>query len=179
MSAPVGIALMGPRAAGKSTIGRALAQALGMRLVDTDDELARRAGMPAAEFLRSAGEPAFRRLEEQVALSALATAAGGVIALGGGAVGTASIRAELARPRLWTVFVRAPLAVLVERLQLTPDLRPGLTGLPLAEEVATLWAMRLPAWRSVADFEVDSGCEPVPAVVARLVAAWPGRRTGL
>lgn len=179
MNAPVGIALVGPRAAGKTTIGRALATALGLRFVDTDDELAVRAGMSAAEFLRTAGEPAFRRLEEQAALTVLRAAEDTVIALGGGAVGTATIRTELARPRLWTVFVRAPLAVLVGRLQRALDTRPRLTRLPLADEVATLWAERLPGWRAVADFEVDTGGETVPAVVARLVAAWPRRTTGL
>lgn len=178
MIPPVGITLIGPRAAGKTTLGRALATALGLQFVDTDAELGVRAGMSAGDFLRSAGEPAFRQLEEQVVLAALAAADGSVIALGGGALGRATIRAELARPRLWTVFVHAPLAVLVER-QRADGQRPGLTGLPLADEVAMLWASRLPAWRAVADGEIDTGHQDVAAAVARLIDGWQHRRTGV
>ena len=55
------VALVGPRAAGKTTIGRLLAQGLGHRFLDGDDLLAAAVGMPAGVFLQRAGEREFRR----------------------------------------------------------------------------------------------------------------------
>jgi shikimate kinase/3-dehydroquinate synthase len=77
------LALMGFMGAGKSVLGRELAQLTKRPFVDTDDEIEKRFG-PIAELFER-GEPEFRRIEEQVVAEALAGPAA-VIALGGGAV---------------------------------------------------------------------------------------------
>ena len=61
MPAIVKVALVGPRAVGKSTRAAAVAARLGWPFVDTDHELARQVGQPAGEFLASRGEAEFRR----------------------------------------------------------------------------------------------------------------------
>src|SRR5690606_28472033 len=124
------VALPGPRAVGKSTLGRALAARLGWRFVDTDDEVGTRVGCPAGAFLAARGEAAFRAVEAEVAVAALAPGPRAVVALGGGAVTLAAVRAALRRPGVVAVELRAPIEVLVERQARDP--RPKLTDLPLA-----------------------------------------------
>jgi len=91
------VVLVGPRAAGKTTLGRALADRLGWGFRDTDDLLAAAAGQPAEDYLQKAGEAAFRTIEEQVVGAALLSTDPEVLALGGGAVLSASVRKALRR----------------------------------------------------------------------------------
>ncbi|MCB2227622.1 MAG: bifunctional shikimate kinase/3-dehydroquinate synthase [Desulfarculaceae bacterium] len=78
------IYLTGFMGAGKSTVGRLLAKALGRRLVSLDQRIVRRAGKPIPEVFAQKGEEAFRRLENQE-LTALAEESGLVVDTGGGA----------------------------------------------------------------------------------------------
>jgi shikimate kinase/3-dehydroquinate synthase len=80
------LALIGFMGAGKSTLGAAVAERLGRRLVDVDEVIEASAGMTVAEIFRLRGEPEFRLREEEEAARALATREPLVIALGGGAV---------------------------------------------------------------------------------------------
>jgi shikimate kinase len=77
------ILLVGFMAAGKSTVGRILADQLGWRFVDVDAEIERRAGRSIAEIFRTDGEAAFRVLEAELVAS-LDSADRSVIAPGGG-----------------------------------------------------------------------------------------------
>ncbi len=82
---PRSLVLVGPRGAGKTTVGRLVARRLGRPFVDTDEEIGRVAGRPAGRVLAEAGDAAFRALEAQVVARALARR-GAVVALGGGAL---------------------------------------------------------------------------------------------
>ena len=73
MSAVKKVVLVGPRAAGKTTLGRALADELSWSFVDGDDMVADAAGQPAEEFLAAAGEEKFRRVEAVVSVTAVST----------------------------------------------------------------------------------------------------------
>jgi len=84
------IVLLGPMAAGKSTAARDLAELTGEPAVDTDALVEERLGAPIAEVFARDGEAAFRAAEEQVACQVLDGADGGVVALGGGALGDAA-----------------------------------------------------------------------------------------
>lgn len=88
------LALMGFMGAGKSVLGRELAQLTNRPFVDTDEEIEKRFG-PIGELFER-GEAAFRRIEEQVVAEALAGPTA-VIALGGGAVVSEATRDRLAR----------------------------------------------------------------------------------
>ncbi|MGH7507577.1 MAG: shikimate kinase [Longimicrobiales bacterium] len=74
---------MGFMAAGKTTVGRILAQRLGWRFIDFDEEIVQRSGMDVATLFRTRGEMAFRELELRLTaeLSSVDTT---VLAPGGG-----------------------------------------------------------------------------------------------
>ncbi|AGP30843.1 3-dehydroquinate synthase [Corynebacterium terpenotabidum] len=88
------LVLVGLPGAGKSTIGRRLANALHCEVVDSDLLIEQDRGLPCGEVFRQLGEPAFRELEEEHVARALGT--GGIVSLGGGAVISPATRALLA-----------------------------------------------------------------------------------
>ena len=169
------VALVGPRAAGKSTVLPLLAELLSWQGVDTDALIGLQAGSSAGLHLARVGEAAFRRCEEQVAAPVLRQADRMVIALGGGAVLSSLLRGLLCGPGLLTVFLRADPLLLAARMAAQPVLRPPLTALPAAAEVAVLLQQRLPLYRQVADLELDSGAL-APAACARQIAMVIDRR---
>ncbi|WP_328460020.1 shikimate kinase [Actinoplanes sp. NBC_00393] len=82
--APVAV-VVGVMGAGKTTIGAAVAEALGVPFADTDTIIEQRAGKPIPEIFVDDGEAAFRLLERDVVASSLRDF-GGILALGGGAI---------------------------------------------------------------------------------------------
>jgi shikimate kinase len=192
------IVLVGMRAAGKTTLGRALAAALDAEFLDLDELLERRHRASCAELIARRGVGGFRRLEE-AELRALArelrvrrapSANGGghvVIATGGGVVEHAASRRLL--PRLGTVvWLQAPLADVERRIAASsrppllagsPGSRgsPGSPGSPgsrgshgAAEEARRLLRRRGPLYREVADLVVRQGSRS-PAVLAAILAS--------
>ncbi|HEY5832963.1 shikimate kinase [Streptomyces sp.] len=86
--------LVGPPGAGKTTVGRVLAQRLGITYRDTDADVEAAAGKPIPEIFIDEGEPRFRALERAAVRDALA-GHGGVLSLGGGAIMDEATRALL------------------------------------------------------------------------------------
>lgn len=93
------VVLVGPMGVGKSTVGRMLADRLGVAYRDTDDDIVAEQGRTIAEIFVDEGEPAFRAIEKQAVHRALAEH-DGVLALGGGAILDADTRALLAGQRV-------------------------------------------------------------------------------
>src|SRR5580693_280232 len=87
--------LVGLPGSGKSTIGRRLAKALGVSLLDTDVAIEQQAGRTIADIFATDGEQEFRRIEEGVVRAALA-GHDGVVSLGGGAVTSPGVCEALA-----------------------------------------------------------------------------------
>jgi shikimate kinase len=170
MTSLVKVALVGPRAVGKSTLGAALAARLGWTFLDTDGELARRVGQPAGEFLATRGEAEFRRCEAEVVLAVLAAPGQAVVALGGGAVLDSAVRTALRGPGVYTVWLDAGTAVLVDRIQTAPGTRPPLTEMPLAQEVEALRGRRAPHYREVSQDRLETFPANVDACVVALLA---------
>lgn len=160
------VVLVGLRCAGKTTVGRRVADLLGRTFLDTDDEVARRTGEPVDAMLRAGREAEFRRVEAAV-LADVARGAGAVVATGGGA---ALHRAEIAALSAagTVVLLDAPDAVLLARRAASP--RVALTSMPPAEELAQQRAERLPVYRALAAFTVDVSALDAEAV-AELVAS--------
>jgi shikimate kinase len=99
VSAVPAIVLVGPMGVGKSTVGRLLAERLGLGYRDTDDDIVAAEGRTIAEIFVDDGEPAFREMEKRAVRAALAEHEG-VLALGGGAILDADTRALLAEHRV-------------------------------------------------------------------------------
>ena len=98
------VALVGFMGAGKSSLGAEAAGRLGRPFLDLDLELERELGMTIAEIWAERGEPAFRELEEELTVEALADPVPGVLALGGGAILSERVRGSL-RDRALTLLV--------------------------------------------------------------------------
>ena len=139
--------LVGPRGSGKSTVGRRLADRLGLPFVDADAKLEREAGRTIAELFAAEGEAGFRA-RERAALLALARRDGLVVATGGGAVLDPDVRTALATTGL-VVWLDAAAEVRDARIAGTD--RPALTehGRGRAEERAVA-AAREPLYRGCA-----------------------------
>ncbi|MBJ6617467.1 shikimate kinase [Streptomyces griseoincarnatus] len=93
------LVLTGPMGVGKSTVGRLLAERLGVGYRDTDDDIVAAEGRSISDIFVEDGEPAFRALEKEAVRQALASHHG-VLALGGGAILDPDTRALLAGERV-------------------------------------------------------------------------------
>ncbi len=162
------IALIGPRCAGKSSVGPLLAELLGLSFLDTDVELARRWAaaqgcdpLSAGEVLALIGVPAFRCLERDEVERAL-SGPPRVVATGGGCVETAGVR-ELLRARAHVVWLHAPLEVLEARLAADPAPRPALDV-----DLADLLERRRAGYADLARIDLDSGQSSAAQLATRL-----------
>ncbi|MFE9957900.1 shikimate kinase [Micromonospora sp. NPDC005299] len=102
--------LVGAPGSGKTTVGRALAGALGVEFRDTDTDIEQLAGKPIPEIFVDEGEEHFRTLERAAVAAGLASHAG-VLALGGGAVLAEENRAALIGHTVVHLSVELPDAV--------------------------------------------------------------------
>lgn len=157
------VVLVGPPGAGKSTVGRLLADRLDVPFRDTDAEVEARAGKPVADVFVDDGEPAFRALERAAVGDAL-TGHDGVLALGGGAVLDPATRAQLGGHRVVLLDVDLPAAA--RRVGLDRD-RPLLLGNPRGQ-LRRLLEERRPVYASLAWATVDTVAR-TPAEVADAV----------
>ncbi len=162
------VAIVGMRAAGKTTLGAALAAALGRPFVDTDARFVERCGAIGA-FVEQHGWDAFRREEAAVVDEALAP--GAVVALGGGAVETDAVRDALGA-RAVVVFLDEGLPTIRARLGITP--RPSLTGDDVVAEAERLLVARLPHYRALTSITVPPALT-TDAQVAHVRAALDAR----
>lgn len=118
--------LVGFMGAGKTSVGKRLAEILQWRFEDLDDSIQTRAGRSIEDIFRDSGEAEFRRYE-RVAFHELLTESKGdllVIALGGGTFVQSENVALMQRPDIASIFLDAPVAELFERCQLQAIDRP-------------------------------------------------------
>ena len=134
--------------AGKSSLGRRLAQRWGLAFVDLDREIEARAGADIPAIFASEGEPGFRRRESTVLADVLARDAC-VIATGGGAVVDADNRA-LMRQRGFVAYLQIDVEEQLARLA-SDRSRPLLAGIDRTEVLTRLSAARAPLYAEVAD----------------------------
>lgn len=158
--------LVGLPGSGKSTIGRRLAKALGLTLLDTDAVIEERTGRTIADIFATDGEAAFREIEEQVIREAVHNH-DGVLSLGGGAVTTAGVREALAGQNV--VYLEISAAEGVRRTG-GSNVRPLLAGPDRAEKYAALMSERIPLYRRVATVRVNTNRRNPGAVVRYIVS---------
>jgi shikimate kinase len=167
------IVLVGMMGAGKSSIGRRLAQRLGIRFADADAEIeAGHAGMTIPEIFSTYGEPYFRSGEVRV-IARLLDEGPQVLATGGGAYMNAGTRAAIAEKGL-SVWLKAEFEVLMKRVKRrsTAD-RPMLQG-DVAQRIRQLMDERYPVYAE-ADVTVMSRDVAHETIVNEIVAAVAGR----
>jgi shikimate kinase len=166
------IVLVGMMGAGKSSIGRRLAQRLGIPFVDADAKIEEaHAGVTIAEIFANYGEPYFRSGEQRV-IARLLDGGPQVLPTGGGAYMNAETRAAI-RQKGVSVWLKADFEVLMKRVKrrATAD-RPMLQGDP-AERVRHLMAERYPVYAE-ADVTVMSREVAHETIVSEIIAALAG-----
>ncbi len=161
------VVLIGLMGAGKTSIGRILAERLGLPFVDADAEIERAAGATIEEIFARDGEAVFRSGERRV-IERLLAGPPAIIATGGGAFMDASTRATV-RERGISVWLKADLETLVKRTARRGG-RPLLAQGDPREVLARLMAQRYPIYGE-ADVTVETGEEPAESVTDAVIAA--------
>lgn len=161
--------LIGPMAAGKTRVGRALARIWQVPFRDLDLEIEARSGRSIPEIFAADGEAAFRILEAQVLEESL-TGFDGVLALGGGAPLTPSSRVLLADHPV--VLIEIDDRTARRRLRGGRG-RPLLAGTDPMVRWTRITGERMPVYRSLARHRVD-GAGRGPTAVARAIARTVG-----
>jgi shikimate kinase len=162
------IYLVGMMGAGKTTLGRALAQRLGLEFVDMDRVLVERTGVPVTTIFEIEGEQGFRK-RESCALAETAAQDGRVVATGGGAV-LAEANRRVMRESGTVVYLRARLESLWERTR-HDTARPLLKTPDPRGTLERLLGERDPLYRDAAHIVVDTGSHSASAALARVLAA--------
>jgi shikimate kinase len=158
--------LVGLPGSGKSTIGRRLAKALDVTMVDTDAAIEAKTGRSIAEVFATDGESEFRRLEEEVVRAALSDH-DGVLSLGGGAITSEGVRDALAGHTV--IYLEITAAEGVRRTG-GNTVRPLLAGPDRAAKYRALMADRVPLYRRVATMRVNTNRRNPGAVVRHIVS---------
>lgn len=160
------IVLLGPPGAGKTTVGAALAARLGLPFVDTDELVERLDGRPVSLILIDDGEQRFRELEREAVSTALAGPPA-VVALGGGAVLDAGVRAALAGHT--GVFLDVGLRDAARRTGF--DTGVALMALNPRGQWLALMEARRPLYEAAAALRIDTSGRTADEVLEEIVAA--------
>jgi shikimate kinase len=161
------IVLVGLMGAGKSTVGRRLAQRLHLPFVDADNEIETAAGMTIPEIFERFGEPYFRDGERRV-IARLMDGKPKVIATGGGAFVNEETR-QLILAEATAVWLDADVEVLVDRVR-RRDSRPLLRGRDPREVLRELAQVRNPLYAE-AHIRVASNRAPHDMTVSAILRA--------
>lgn len=164
------IVLVGLMGAGKSTVGRLVAEATGRELVDVDVAIAAKTGTSVRALWEEGGEAAYRAMESDEVLHALGRP-DVVLAAPGGVVLDPVVREALGAA--FVVWLRARPATLGARVE-PGDHRP-LLGADPAADLAAMAADRADLYASVADHSVDTDALGAEAVAAAVLALLPDR----
>ena len=171
------VLLMGPRACGKTTVGRLLAQRLNVAFVDLDSRTLDALGKPSVQQAwDDLGEQAWRDAE-RATLGLVLRGKNQVIALGGGTPIIKEAHHAIASAQregtAQTVYLKCSEGTLAARLAAQPGDRPSLTGSAVHDEIRSILAAREPTYHELADFIVlTDGLSPDEAVteLERLLA---------
>ena len=168
MRRPVAV-IIGMMGAGKTRVGKEVAQMMNLPFADADNEIEHDAGMRIPEYFEKYGEPEFRRLESDVVLDMLEDF-DGIFSLGGGAPMTPSIQEGLAQYIAdggKVVYLMADPEEAMERANRGGG-RPMLNG-DANERWKKLYKERDPVFRSVANVHVGTRGQSPQAAARKLM----------
>ena len=138
---------------GKTTIGKVLAESLGLEFVDSDREIERVTGADIPWIFDVEGEEGFRARESKM-IEQLTSRTNIVLATGGGAI-LAEVNRQWLMSRGCVIYLRAPISQQIERTKRDKS-RPLLQTADPAQKIRELLAFREPLYRQVADLTVDT-----------------------
>lgn len=160
------IVLVGLMGVGKTSIGKRLAERMGLDFIDLDNEIERQTGCSVAEIFERFGEPEFRRMEISSFKRLVEDNQTRILALGGGAFVNPEIR-ELVKEKAISVWLKAKIEVLVERVS-RRNTRPLLEKGDKHEIMRKLMDERYPIYAE-ADIMVESDEGPHQKVVDKII----------
>lgn len=166
------IVLVGLPGAGKSTVGKLLADKLQKSFLDFDAELERRQGMPIAQIFGELGEGGFRELEKKITAE-LQELGNMVLAPGGGWI-TDPETVALIRPPAVLVYLRVRPETALRRLNSAPQSRPLLNRPDPLGEITRLFEARKLKYQG-ADIEVSAEIHTPEQVTQEIVGKLAGR----
>jgi XRE family transcriptional regulator, aerobic/anaerobic benzoate catabolism transcriptional regulator len=164
-----GIALIGLRGAGKSTLGRMLANKIGWNFVELNKEIEAQNGLSVAEIIALYGQEGFRRMEQAALGQLLARKELTVLATGGGIV-SEPLTFDLILSSFYTIWLKAEPEEHMARVRSQGDLRPMADDRSAMAELRTILKSREPLYAR-ASAVVDTARLTVDAAAARLIEA--------
>jgi XRE family aerobic/anaerobic benzoate catabolism transcriptional regulator len=164
-----GIALIGLRGAGKSTLGKMLAKKIGWSFVELNKEIEAQNGLSVAEIIALYGQDGFRRMEQTALGQLLARKELTVLATGGGIV-SEPLTFDLILSSFYTIWLKAEPEEHMARVRRQGDLRPMADDRSAMAELRTILKSREPLYAR-ASAVVDTAGLTVDAAAARLIEA--------
>ncbi|WP_315702742.1 MULTISPECIES: helix-turn-helix transcriptional regulator [unclassified Bradyrhizobium] len=164
-----GIALIGLRGAGKSTLGKRLADAIGWSFVELNKEIERQNGLSVAEIINLYGQEGFRRMEQATLVQLLARKELMVLATGGGIV-SEPVTFDLILKSFYTIWLKAEPEEHMARVRQQGDLRPMADDRSAMAELRNILVSREPLYAR-ANAVVDTAGLTVDAAATRLAQA--------
>ena len=161
------IFLVGPMGAGKSTIGRHLADELHLDFYDSDQEIERRSGADIAWIFDLEGEDGFRAREENI-IKDLRDKQGIGLATGGGSIVTKAVHNRLSARGI-VVYLQTTIDKQVARTQ-RDKRRPLLQNDDPEQVLRDLADLRNPLYEEVADYVVDTDDQSARAVANQIIS---------
>jgi XRE family aerobic/anaerobic benzoate catabolism transcriptional regulator len=162
-----GIALIGLRGAGKSTLGKLLAKRVGWNFVELNKEIETENGLSVAEIINLYGQEGFRRLEQAAVHELLARNELMVLATGGGIV-SEPLTFDLILSSFYTIWLKAEPEEHMARVRRQGDLRPMADDRSAMAELRNILKSREPLYSRAAAV-VDTAGLSVDAAAAKLI----------
>ncbi|MDX1823928.1 MAG: shikimate kinase AroK [Thiohalomonadales bacterium] len=166
MTSKTNLFLVGPMGAGKTTIGRQLAEALNMDFLDSDHEIENRSGATIPWIFDVEGEEGFRKRERAI-IDELTQRQNIVLATGGGAVLSEANR-QCLKSRGTVIYLSASIEQLINRTQRDRN-RPLLQTEDPRARLEELMQIRDPLYREVADIIIKTDHSSIRSSVNRII----------
>ena len=162
------VALVGFMGAGKTAVGRVLAEKMNKELVELDSLIVEKAGKSIADVFDQEGEIAFRQLEMEVARE-VAGRKNQVVACGGGVV-LNKINIDRLKAEAVVIYLMASPEAIQERVAGDAEARPLLEGGDKSLAIRELLAFRQPFYQRAADIIIDTSKMGIEAVAEQIIA---------
>lgn len=160
------IFLIGPMGAGKTTVGRLLAQKLSLTFIDSDHEIEDHTGVDIPLIFEKEGEEGFRKREVEI-IDELTQRKNIVLATGGGAIIKEENRHNLINRGL-VIYLQADIKYLIRRTRKDRN-RPLLQGPNPEKKLRQIMIDREPLYLQTADYIIDTGKYSVQAIIKQVI----------